>query len=469
MLKRCTSCFACNFICPNGCNPAQRIMDIWHERSVQHGLPERARYYLPDADLNFRTYVVDRLPPEEKALVKSWEDTSPCREIFYPGCNIITVPHITQTRLLDGFTIRGSLKLCCGETYYRTGQYEMAEKAARRINAWQEQVGFEKMVIPCTAGRNMFTNVLPKLGLKRNFEVEHLLPRLLERFENGEIEIKQRFEKTVTLQESCYGKCFGDDFMDVPRALLRLVGATVVEEEVARFLQDEGLVFTSDAPAAAETLAEIAGRTCYMSFGKGRKSNQEYIENILSSKHGSVLEHAVWCLLITGVSRALTHELVRHRAGFGYSQLSQRYVDESNARYVIPPLYQENDELRQKWQQMIEQARAAYTDLAEATIQYVQEKHPEMSPRDRRKWARQAARSVLPNACETKIFVTGNARSWRHFVELRGNVHADTEIRLLAVEVCRVLKKESPNIFSDIEIAEEADGIPSVRVIHSKV
>lgn len=234
MLKRCTSCFACNFICPNGCNPAQRIMDIWHERSVQHGLPERARYYLPDADLNFRTYVVDRLPPEEKALVKSWEDTSPCREIFYPGCNIITVPHITQTRLLDGFTIRGSLKLCCGETYYRTGQYEMAEKAARRINAWQEQVGFEKMVIPCTAGRNMFTNVLPKLGLKRNFEVEHLLPRLLERFENGEIEIKQRFEKTVTLQESCYGKCFGDDFMDVPRALLRLVGATVVEEDLNR-------------------------------------------------------------------------------------------------------------------------------------------------------------------------------------------------------------------------------------------
>jgi thymidylate synthase (FAD) len=112
---------------------------------------------------------------------------------------------------------------------------------------------------------------------------------------------------------------------------------TVVPEEVARFLQDEGLVFTTDTRAAAEVLAEIAGRTCYMSFGKGRKSNQEYVENILSFKHGSVLEHAVWCLLITGVSRALTHELVRHRAGFSYSQLSQRYVDESHARYVVPP------------------------------------------------------------------------------------------------------------------------------------
>jgi thymidylate synthase (FAD) len=243
----------------------------------------------------------------------------------------------------------------------------------------------------------------------------------------------------------------------------------VVEEEVARFLGDEGLAFTTDTRVAAEILNEIAGRTCYMSFGKGRKSNQEYLENILASKHGSVLEHAVWSLLITGVSRALTHELVRHRAGFGYSQLSQRYVDESDARYVVPPLYQESDALRQKWQQTIECVRKAYIELAEATTQYVQEKHPDMPPRDRRKWARQAARSILPNACETKIFVTGNSRAWRHFLELRGSPHADTEIRLLAVEICRVLKQESPNIFRDIELIDEPDGAPSVRVLHSKV
>ena len=243
----------------------------------------------------------------------------------------------------------------------------------------------------------------------------------------------------------------------------------MVEEELARFLADEGVVFTTDTNVAAEVLNEIAGRTCYMSFGKGRKSNQEYLENILSSKHGSVLEHAVWNLLITGVSRALTHELVRHRAGFGYSQLSQRYVDESEARYVVPPLYQENEELRLKWQQTIECARKAYAELAEATAQYVQQKHPEMAPRDRRKWARQAARSILPNACETKIFVTGNSRAWRHFLELRGSPHADTEIRLLAVEIARLLKQESPNIFHDIELVDEPDGMPAVRVLHSKV
>jgi len=259
-----------------------------------------------------------------------------------------------------------------------------------------------------------------------------------------------------------------DPYITKPKVYL-LGRQTVVREELARFLDEEGVNFTTDTEKAAEVLAEIAGRTCYMSFGKGRKSNQEYLDNILTSKHGSVLEHAVWCLLITGVSRSLTHELVRHRAGFGYSQLSQRYVDEGDARYVVPPLYQENDALRAQWRQTIETVRKAYVELADATAQYVQQKHPEMAPRDRRKWARQAARSILPNACETKIFVTGNSRSWRHFLEMRGNPHADTEIRLLAVEICRVLKNESPNIFPDIEIYDETDGMPAVRVQHSKV
>jgi thymidylate synthase (FAD) len=243
----------------------------------------------------------------------------------------------------------------------------------------------------------------------------------------------------------------------------------LVKDELARFLTDEGLEFTTDSSQAAEVLAEAAGRTCYMSFGKGRKSNQEYIENILASKHGSVIEHAVWNLLITGVSRALTHELVRHRVGFGYSQLSQRYVDEGEARYVVPPLFQQDDALRAKWQQSVETVAQAYRDLAAAAAEFVQLQHPDMAARDRRKWARQAARSILPNACETKIFVTGNSRAWRHFLELRGSPHADTEIRLLAVEVGRVLVKESPNIFHDVEIVDAPDGLPSVRVLHSKV
>src|SRR5579875_2274565 len=110
----------------------------------------------------------------------------------------------------------------------------------------------------------------------------------------------------------------------------------VDEEAVGRFLAAHGTSWETDSEVGGELLTELGGRVCYMAFGtrQGRRSNAEYLGNILQQRHGSVLEHAVWNLLITGVSRSLTHELIRHRAGFGYSQLSQRYVDESETDFV---------------------------------------------------------------------------------------------------------------------------------------
>ena len=114
-----------------------------------------------------------------------------------------------------------------------------------------------------------------------------------------------------------------------------LVGKQILDKDMLNaFLDDEGMAFKTDTEVPAEVIAEAAGRTCYMSFGKGRKTNAEYLDRIISSHHGSVLEHAVWNFLITGISRSLTHELIRHRAGWGYSQLSQRYVDESDAQFT---------------------------------------------------------------------------------------------------------------------------------------
>jgi len=118
-----------------------------------------------------------------------------------------------------------------------------------------------------------------------------------------------------------------------------LVGVqTVNEAEVEKFLADHNVSqWTTDTEVAGEKLCEIAGRVCYMSFAKPRPGgNSAYIGHIMEVGHGSVIEHAVFNLVITGVSRSFTHELVRHRAGFGYSQLSQRYVDESIADYVEP-------------------------------------------------------------------------------------------------------------------------------------
>lgn len=234
VLKKCTSCFSCNFYCPEDCNPTQRILNIWHEKSINEGLPARAKYYIPDSELNFRTYVAERMPEDEKALIESWKDTSPSDEIFYPGCNVITVPYLAQSSLFKSLDIRGSLELCCGETYYRTGQYEMVERAAKRLEEWHNKIGFKKMIIPCTAGMNMFTNVLPKFGVNLDFKVEHVLPWLLSRFEKGELKIENPLDLTVTIQESCYGKFFGDDYMDVPRKLLEMIGCKVIEQELCR-------------------------------------------------------------------------------------------------------------------------------------------------------------------------------------------------------------------------------------------
>ncbi len=216
-----------------------------------------------------------------------------------------------------------------------------------------------------------------------------------------------------------------------------------------------------------ERLAEFAGRLCYMSqHNPAGRSTREYLENIKKQGHGSVLEHANYSLLIEGVSRSLTHELVRHRAGFAYSQLSQRYVDESDACFVVPPAIAGNEALEGAWRTQIDDAQRSYVWLVEqlmAQYGWVADKV------HRRKMAREAARGVLPNSTETKIVVTGNARAWRTMLELRSSEGAELEIRRMAVTVLRVLLAEAPAFFSDFEIYEGADRREAARIGYHKV
>ncbi len=246
-----------------------------------------------------------------------------------------------------------------------------------------------------------------------------------------------------------------------------LVGRQTLDTEALnRFLADVGATWSTDTEVGAEQLCEAAGRLCYMSFGKGRKSNSEYMANIIESAHGSVLEHAVWNFVIAGVSRSFTHELVRHRAGFGYSQLSQRYVDESAADFVEPGCIADEPALHAIWEESVRRSHEAYCRLVEG-LQHKFADEPDAT--QRRKLARQAARSVLPNATETRIFVTGNGRAWRHFIEARANEHAEIEIRKVAVGVLRLLQKESPAIFGDYDIVTLPDGTEVARTVHRKV
>jgi thymidylate synthase (FAD) len=216
-----------------------------------------------------------------------------------------------------------------------------------------------------------------------------------------------------------------------------------------------------------ERLAEFAGRLCYMSQkNPASRMTRDYLENIKKQGHGSVLEHANYSLLLEGVSRSLTHELVRHRAGFAYSQLSQRYVDESEAHFVVPPAIVGDEGLENEWRTQIDAAQKTYVRLVEQLMErygWVGDKV------HRRKMAREAARGVLPNSTETKIVVTANARAWRTMLELRSSEGAELEIRRCAVAMLKLLSKETPAFFSDFEIYQAEDRREAARIVYHKV
>ncbi len=216
-----------------------------------------------------------------------------------------------------------------------------------------------------------------------------------------------------------------------------------------------------------ERLAEFAGRLCYMSQkNPAGRSTREYLENILKQGHGSVLEHANYSLLLEGISRSLTHELVRHRAGFAYSQLSQRYVDESEAAFVVPPAIIGDEALETAWRTQVESAQKTYVSLVEDLMQ----RYAWVSDRvHRRKMAREAARGVLPNSTETKIVVTGNVRAWRTMLELRCGEGAEQEIRRMAIMVLRTMQHEAPAFFNDFEVYLAEDRRESARPGFHKV
>jgi thymidylate synthase (FAD) len=222
------------------------------------------------------------------------------------------------------------------------------------------------------------------------------------------------------------------------------------------FVAPPDVDWSTDADGGA-ALVEFAGRACYQSWSKPNPktaTNAGYLRHIIDVGHFSVLEHASVSFYITGISRSCTHELIRHRH-FSYSQLSQRYVPETESQIVVPPGLEDDEELRRILAEAADSSRATYTRL----LDRLEEKFADQpNALLRRKQARQAARAVLPNATETRIVVTGNYRAWRHFIAMRASEHADIEIRRLAIACLRLLADLAPAVFGDFEIATLADG-----------
>ena len=222
-------------------------------------------------------------------------------------------------------------------------------------------------------------------------------------------------------------------------------------------------------------LMKTAGQTCYASFGPQRTYNENakrYFGNLSSSGHGSVYEHAVFSFLLYGISRSNTHEIVRHRAGTAFSQLSQRFVSGKVLRFVERPEYRDHPALHKSFEERIDRAAREYAEIADELLSLQSDGDQLLSAdakTDRRKRVQQTARSVLPNETETILVLSGNVRSWRHMIEMRTDQHAEAEIRDLFFRIFLCLRMAEPLLFEDYEIESYSDGIYGARTDWRKV
>ncbi len=221
-------------------------------------------------------------------------------------------------------------------------------------------------------------------------------------------------------------------------------------------------------------LCKTAGQLCYASFGPRRTPNENaaaYFERLTSAGHGSVLEHASFSFLLYGISRSVTHELVRHRVGIGVSQVSQRYVSGNVLRFVERPEYQEDAGLHALFEERADRAAAEYEAMAERLLERQESGAALLDAEhktDARKKVQQTARSLLPNETEAPMVFTGNARALRHIIEMRADAHAESEIRNLAVRLFLCLVTADPILFGDYKLKSLSDSTYEVKTEHRK-
>lgn len=182
----------------------------------------------------------------------------------------------------------------------------------------------------------------------------------------------------------------------------------------------------------SEKIIEKAGRICYNSLDRiTNESCSSFIKNLIKHKHESVLEHAYASFQIK-CSRACSHQLVRHRLA-SYSQKSQRYVNEENFDFIIPPEIEKNKEAYLLYIQTIKQIKEAYIQFRNLGIK------------------KEDARFILPNSTTTELVMTANFREWRHILKLRLHQSSQWEIREIMQQICDILYEHAPSVFYDLK------------------
>jgi len=273
-----------------------------------------------------------------------------------------------------------------------------------------------------------------------------------------------------------------------------LVGKTRIEEEgFNAFLADNDLLWPTETDSPeGQRLIELFGRNCYMSYGQkaGSPDNETYLNNLLGFNrpgiaHGSVTEHISFNFMVVGAGRGFTHEQVRHRAGWAYSQLSTRYCDFEREKedgtwdpgFCVPPLAQLSDEAREHYEACFRLAVVNYTKAYALISRDIREKFKDhlatMATRQQqtfiRKAARGAARDLLPIGTEAILGMTGNVRAIWNTIVLRAGEAAEPQIREVYVQIARIMEKELPGIFKGIQYPTCWDGTTCAVMPRDKV
>jgi thymidylate synthase (FAD) len=225
------------------------------------------------------------------------------------------------------------------------------------------------------------------------------------------------------------------------------------------------LAETDGAPNQGELLVEFCGRACYRSWEPGLNPNVSrvrtdpvaYLDNILSSAHGSVLEHANYTFALRNVSRVATHEIVRHRAGAAYSQESLRYVRLVDIGFRVPPAL---EPMRQQCIELVERLEEFQVEAARAL-------GIDQSgiPFHVKKEVTSALRRLAPMGVSTDLIMTMNLRTLRHVVEMRTEPGAEEELRLIFGRIGEIMVQESSGAFQDFLRAEDGSWKPKYRKV----
>ncbi|MDE5582193.1 MAG: FAD-dependent thymidylate synthase [Ruminococcus sp.] len=219
-----------------------------------------------------------------------------------------------------------------------------------------------------------------------------------------------------------------------------------------------------------ERLVATSARLCYsdsdinsLKNGLSEEKTKNYIEMLLSVGHESVMEHVTFTFGIEGISRACSHQLVRHRIA-SYSQKSQRYVNENGFDFITPPEISAVPEAKEEFDRLMSQITESYGKIAELLTESQKERlmgeglDEKTATSKARKLANEDARFVLPNSCETKIVVTMNVRSLFNFFRHRCCMRAQWEIRAVADEMLKLCMETAPAIFCHAGPSCVADG-----------